>query len=230
MTRAKTRGFTIVEMLIYLAISGAMFTVAFFGLRGQQDNVGFRQALDGIEQKIREVFNNVDNGYFGNAGQYTCSLSAGGYPQLQYGSGGGDSVACIYIGKTISFSSEQMTITTRIGARLGTNESEPSQLNEAYAISNSVIWQKSRICDQNSSCSDDVANLRVSAMRDRNDSINIQADLRAQRKYFDADSALWIGVTDNARPTYCFVLGDKTGSITITQKDIKVDYNGAGCR
>jgi hypothetical protein len=209
-----------------------MFTVAFFGLRGQQDNVGFRQALDGIEQKIREVFNNVDNGYFGNAGQYTCSLTVDGYPQLEDGIGGGDSATCVYIGKTISFDNQQMSITTRIGARLGTNESEPSQLDETYAISNDVSWEKSRICDQNNTCTPDpgVINLKVSAQRDRNDNIDTQADLRAQRKYLTDDSALWAGVTDGAKPTYCFALGDRIGSITITQKDIKVDYNGAGCR
>ncbi len=231
-------GFTITEVLIFLAISGAMFTIAFWGLRGQQDNVGFRQALDGIEQKIREVFNNVDNGYFGNAGQYTCSLSGTGYPILDAGAGGGNSADCVYIGKTVSFSNQQMLITTRIGARTGTKESEPLELNETYTISNGVSWKVSRICNQDvngepSNCtpSPGVADLRVSAQRDRDNNIDVQGDLRAQRKYqYGNPPSSWAAVTEASQPVYCFSLGeDKTGSIIITQKDIKVDYNGAGC-
>lgn len=235
-------GFTIVETLIFLAVSGAMFVIAFYGMRGQQDSVGFRQSLNGMEQKIREIFNNVDNGYFGNTGQYTCTAPGPSYrivtPLPASTSGGGNSGDCVFIGKTIDFNGSdksKMNIATLIGSRLAPNLTynttliEASQLAETYAINNGVKWSGSYLYDAGSGQPPTtVNNLRVSAQRNRNAENNVQADLRAQRKYY-ADGA-WSDVSNSKTPMFCFVLGDRKGSIKITQKDINIDYNGVGCQ
>jgi hypothetical protein len=236
--RKAEKGFTIIEVLIFLAISGTMFLVAFLGMRGQQDSVGFRQSLNSIELKIREIFNNVDNGYFGNTGQYTCSTNASNEPSLTPAvGGGGNSGACVFIGKTIDFNvnSSQMSIATLIGSRLATNLTygttliEASQLAETYAINNGVIWKSSRLYKSDGSSSS-TTGLRVSVQRDRNAEDNVQADLRAQRKYKVDASEVWSPVNDDNTPMFCFELdSNRKGSIKITQKDIVVDYNGEGC-
>jgi type II secretory pathway pseudopilin PulG len=233
-------GFTIVETLIFLAVSGTMFIIAFYGMRGQQDSVGFRQSLNGMEQKIREIFNNVDNGYFGNTGQYTCSAPGPSYriitPFPASTSGGGNSGDCVFIGKTVDFNGSdksKMNIATLIGSRLAENLIynttliEASQLAETYAINNGVKWSNSYLYDTVSGSYTNKNNLRVSAQRNRNAEDNVQADLRAQRKYY-ADGA-WSDVSNSQIPMFCFELGNRKGSIKITQKDINVDYNGAGC-
>ena len=215
--RRSNKGFTIVEVMMVLAISGAMFVIAFFGMRGQRESVGFRQALDGVEQKIREIFNNVDNGYFGNVGQYTCKLVSGNpvLEESQDGSSGGNNTDCVFIGKSISFNDNQMTINTIIGSRTDNAvTSEPEQLKETYAINNGVTFSPN-------------SNLKVAALRD-NDDDSTATNLRALRKFKINDNE-WESLTDSNQPVFCFVLGDKVGSVTVLQKDIKVDYTGEGC-
>jgi hypothetical protein len=235
-------GFTIVETLIFLAVSGAMFVIAFYGMRGQQDSVGFRQSLNGMEQKIREIYNNVDNGYFGNTGQYTCSTNASFVPSITTvgGSGGGNSGACVFIGKTVDFINDnhtQMNIETLIGSRLDPDELvygdsilEVDELFETFAIGNGVEWIGSYLYDAEKNQYTSVNNLRVSAQRDRNSEDNVQADLRAQRRYNVDNSETWLAVDNQNVPMFCFALGDRKGSVKITQKDISVDYNGVGCQ
>jgi Tfp pilus assembly protein PilE len=240
--RQAGRGFTIVEVMIFLAISGAMFIIAYFGMRQQQDGVSFRQALNSIELKIREVFNNVDNGYFGNIGEYTCSTS--GSPNYQVAidyesgstSGGGNSGDCVFIGKVIDFESNdsQMDIETLVGSRLaptleyGTSLIEVSELAEQYEINNSIQWTGSYLYNATSGQYSNITDLRVSAQRDRNTTTATQADLRASRNYY-ANGA-WNNVSNNNLPMFCFGLGDLKGSVTITQKDITVSYAGEGCQ
>jgi len=237
--RRADRGFTIVEVMIFLAISGVMFVIAFVGMRGQQDSVSFRQALNGIELKIREVFNNVDNGYFGNIGEYTCSTDLSYKVNIQYTpgdtSGGGNSGDCVFIGKTIDFSSNhsQMAIATLIGSRLaptldyGTSLIEIPELLETYEIGRGVQWISSYLYNANTGQYNNAGDLRASAQRDRNANVDTQADLRANRTYYANGS--WNNVSNDALPMFCFGLGDMQGSIIITQKDITVDYGGEGC-
>jgi hypothetical protein len=242
--RKAQSGYTIMEVLIFLAISGAMFVVAFFGMRSQQDSVGFRQSLDAIELKIRGIFNNVDNGYFGNTGEFTCQApQALGFRVVvsQEASEGGSNGECVFIGKTIDFSggSSQMNIATLIGSRLTKNElsysdgtiKEEPLLAETYTINNSVKWSSSRLYDAVTDSSTEVVGvLRVSAQRDRNAAADLaQANLRAQRKYNIESGSGWPVVSNSNIPMFCFALGDKNGSIKITQNDITVDYNGVGC-
>jgi hypothetical protein len=239
-------GFTIVETLIFLAVSGAMFVIAFYGMRGQQDSVGFRQSLNGMEQKIREIYNNVDNGYFGSIGQYACTATAPNYHVVIAASvpnattSGGDSGDCIFIGKTVDFINDnhtQMNIETLIGSRLDPDELvygdsilEVDELFETFAIGNGVEWRSSYLYDAEKNQYTSVNNLRVSAQRDRNSEDNVQADLRAQRRYNVDNSETWLAVDNQNVPMFCFALGDRKGSVKIAQKDISVDYNGVGCQ
>lgn len=235
-----SRGFTIVETLIFLAISGVMFIIAFYGMQNQRDNVGFRQALNDIELKIRETFNNVDNGYFGNVGDYKCEVVGGvGEEEILIepsdGSTGGTSSDCIFLGKIIEFSNNTMTIFTVIGARTDesiTNysEEENDPMMETYEINNSVQWLSNKL--YNTEYPDEplsVSTLKVRAQRSSNAVITAQNDLRATRAFYADGSSDWQNISENSLPMFCFGLGDKRGSIIITQRDLTVDYTGEGC-
>lgn len=225
------RGFTMTEVLIFLAISGAMFTMAFVGTRSQQDSVAFRQAVNDIELKLREVFNNVDNGYFGNQGQYQCGLGttdADDWISASVTDSGGSNSNCVFMGKVLRFDSGQMYINTLIGSRSTIAISyNHTLLRETYGYPYNLKFDQIKVSGSQ------LTGPIIAAYRDKNESGN--SDLRARRYYKGGVAAnTWPTslnpISDSAQPKICLSLSsDKKASITITQKDLIIDYNGVGC-
>lgn len=58
----QSRGYTIVEVLIFMAVSGLMFVMAVVFVSGKQANAEFRQGLYVVNSDIRSVINDVANG------------------------------------------------------------------------------------------------------------------------------------------------------------------------
>jgi type II secretory pathway pseudopilin PulG len=235
-------GFTIVEALIYLAISGALFTIAFFGTRGTQDNVAFRASINAAELKIREVFNNVDNGYFGNDGNLTCAAVAPNYkvtisnaPSLA-----GTNGDCVFLGKQLAFNvGTPLTfqIDTMIASRqaneplvAGSTLVLPSELSLTYTINSGVEYYKSYV-NNGTPPYTSLNSVKITAERGRNMNnilLPSQEDLRASRYFYDSSGAKVL-INQSALPVLCFRMDNRKGAITITPNDIIVDYVGASC-
>lgn len=96
-------GFTIVESLIALAISSALFVIMMVMFNGRQARVEFSQGMRDIEAYILDVANDVRNGYYPNSNQ-KCIVNSGvlsfdpGIPAAQ-----GTSSDCIFAGKILLF-------------------------------------------------------------------------------------------------------------------------------
>jgi len=116
----KSRGFTIVEVLIFLAVSSALMVSAFALISGSQNKASFTQSINDVQQQIDSVINNVANGYY-SAGetQKQCVLIGGipnftGNPVVR-----GSSAQCIFLGRFIAFQdgSNEYTVYNVAGAR-----------------------------------------------------------------------------------------------------------------
>jgi len=116
----KSRGFTIVEVLIFLAVSSALMVSAFTLISGSQNKASFTQSINDVQQQIDSVINNVANGYY-SAGetQKQCVLIGGipnftGNPVVR-----GSSADCIFLGRFIAFTdgSDEYTVYNVAGAR-----------------------------------------------------------------------------------------------------------------
>lgn len=238
-------GYTITEVLIFLAVSGALFTMAMIGTRSQQDSVAFRQASDLIVLKVKEVFNNVDNGYFGNSGQYQCDSSSPDLtnPWVTSGSGGGgNSFNCVFIGKVLEFGTNELTIKTIIGkADSHTNPTNdyriPDILTETYKYQNTLEMTKSYVYNESTGSGTNInpaSNLIVGAARS-NDLTSWDSDLRAARYIYN--NGTWPNTyqssdlinNDSQVPVYCFYFNDRYQAVTINQRDVVVDYTGGKC-
>jgi hypothetical protein len=219
----KNGGFTVVEVLMFLAISGAMFTIAFFGTRGTQDSVAFRESLNSIESKIRETINNVDNGYFGNSGEYVCDGT--GVQSASSNEGGGNSGNCLFWGKEMLFqNTEYMQIDVLLKQRLGSQTEIAIDYNafpvfrDKYNYEYSVIYANK----------DDAGNMKSIKVRaTRNTDTETQNseffDTRSLRQVkIGADN--WENIDSTNSPMLCFTLGDRLGGIQISQKDLTVKY------
>lgn len=106
------RGYTIVEVLIFMAVSGLMFVMAIYFVGGKQSSVEFRQGLFDINAEIRSAVNDVADGRFDalSFGSSTrCQAPAAGGPpvinnsaSVEQGANGG-AQGCIFLGKVMQF-------------------------------------------------------------------------------------------------------------------------------
>ncbi|HMT19266.1 MAG TPA: hypothetical protein PKD20_00530 [Candidatus Saccharibacteria bacterium] len=116
------RGYTILEVMMFIAISAAIFTGAVRAIGGRQAQVQFSQAVREFEAKIRDVANDVVTGYYPANETVTCELSVGKSRIVKTNDASlGTNSGCIYIGKVLQFQpdgkKERMDIYTMAGLR-----------------------------------------------------------------------------------------------------------------
>lgn len=98
------KGFTIVETLIVLAVSGTMLVAVISMISGQQGKSQFQQAINNVTQQLQQSIDDVANGYYPTS-NIVCT-SVGGAPSIISGNSSlGSNDACVLVGKVIQFDS-----------------------------------------------------------------------------------------------------------------------------
>ena len=115
-------GFTVVEVLIALAVSGMLLFAALTLFRGKQNQTQFNQAMYDLESKVQSITNEVKSGSFEDTGNYTCEFRTGfGTPRIEElsGSGSGTNTDCLTLGRAIQVVNNDDTISiyTVVGLR-----------------------------------------------------------------------------------------------------------------
>ena len=107
----KSAGFTIVETLIVLAVTGLLFIMVMVTLNGQQGRAQFQQSVRDLQTKVQQIINEVSSGYFPSNGDFSCLKGADplnpGYSApiiTATASAQGTNQACMFMGKLIQFS------------------------------------------------------------------------------------------------------------------------------
>jgi type II secretory pathway pseudopilin PulG len=143
----KPQGFTIVEVMIFLAVSGLLFVSAATLLAGQQGKTQFSQAIHEIFSQLQSLTNNVQIGYYSNANNFSCQINdttTGAAPTIvaMPGPGQGSNLGCVFIGQFIQFSpsnnNTQYSLYTVIGRQFqGATGSSPAvtSINQARPTS-----------------------------------------------------------------------------------------------
>jgi hypothetical protein len=121
----RSAGYTIVETLIFLAVSASMFIMAMAFLNGRQATAEFNTAVRNFDSEIQDVANDVSDGYYSNlaANGETLTCKA----DLALGTDDsedkqGANKDCLFIGKSIWFSpgtgANSFSLITLVGKRL----------------------------------------------------------------------------------------------------------------
>jgi hypothetical protein len=116
-------GYTIIEVMLFLAASGAMLTGALLVFGGQNSRVQFAQGMRDLESKIQDTVNDVSTGYFPNSTKINCTISATGAPQLSIRSTANEDIGqneqCQLLGKVLHFpvNTENFKVYGVVGAR-----------------------------------------------------------------------------------------------------------------
>ena len=71
------RGYTIVEVLIVLSVTGALLGSAFYFMSGRSKRLSFENDLISFQTKVDDIINNVASGYYARSSNITCTVSSG---------------------------------------------------------------------------------------------------------------------------------------------------------
>lgn len=133
-------GFTIVEVMIVLAVTGLIFLSALTLINGRTSQAEFTTAIQNAQSQIQQVINEVGNGFYPNNGSFNCTSSLGP-PTITAGSspGQGANTGCIFLGKIIQFTAgstpTHFTTYTIVGSQLaGGQEVQTYQAASALAL------------------------------------------------------------------------------------------------
>jgi type II secretory pathway pseudopilin PulG len=127
------QGFTIVEVMIVLIVTSALFVSAAVLISGRQSQTAFDQAIRQIQAQIQQVMDEVSNGYFPDS-NFSCTAGPSGPVLTTVPSGGqGTNSGCIFVGKAIQFKvansdPEQYVIHTLAGLQKGPTGQEATGL------------------------------------------------------------------------------------------------------
>lgn len=101
--RVPRSGFTIVEVLIVLAVSSLIFLVAVAFISGRQAKTQFTVAMNDMRQQVQQIINETSSGYYPNQ-NFNCQANAAGQPTITGGTQSqGTKNGCVFLGKVIQF-------------------------------------------------------------------------------------------------------------------------------
>lgn len=135
MKRVSSGGFTIVETMIVLGVSGVLFLSLAALVSGQQGKARFKTAVTDVTTQIQSQINEVATGYYPNLTNFTCS-GAGGVVVVQPGGNEqGTNKQCTYLGRAMMYGvpgtdPQQYKIQTLVGLRKTALGREPTTIRE----------------------------------------------------------------------------------------------------
>lgn len=138
-------GYTILEVMIVLAVSAGMFGFVTVTFGGRQQQVEFTQAVRDFDSQLKNIMNDVSVGYYPENTSIECEATNGvnRYPRITTGIADslGTNEDCIYIGKSIQFSpsgtsieadeDQIMSVYNVIGLRKDADNNDPTTVADA---------------------------------------------------------------------------------------------------
>lgn len=108
------KGFTLLEVTLFLAISSALALIVFVSLVPRLRNIRFTQAARGLEDSIDQSFLQSQAGGNARSARVTCEVSGGGITITQTSSGAnvGSASNCVRNGRLAVFEANKVTYRT----------------------------------------------------------------------------------------------------------------------
>lgn len=142
--KSRPLGYTIVEIMVVLAVSSVLFLLAAGFINGRQSNTAFTQGVNDMASNIQDVIQQVQSGKYSDA-SIDCCFNGSGVSITTPGGGGcgsgtqGANPTCVFLGKLIYFSDDpanrdaSYSVFTLAGGRIDTNGNAFTSPNAAYA-------------------------------------------------------------------------------------------------
>ena len=99
-----SHGYTILEVLIVLAVTGLLFVSAALMISGKQNRTNFQVGSHAIAQQIQQIVNETQSGYYPHNSNFECTAADTNVKIADIGgSDQGGNNDCIFVGKTLVF-------------------------------------------------------------------------------------------------------------------------------
>lgn len=97
-------GFTIVEVMIVLAITGILFVSAVALISGRQNRTEFQTSINNVKTQIQQIISDVESGFYPSTNNLVCSVGGSGALIFSTATNTqGSSQDCIFLGKVLQF-------------------------------------------------------------------------------------------------------------------------------
>lgn len=138
----KRAGYTVVEIMVVLAITSALFLSAIILFQGQQGRTQFTDAMRDMQSKMQDWGNDVSSGFYPTSTSgYTCTVTGTPPKAVVTSTPGtlGSNQDCIYIGKVVQFRPNSSTVSayTIFGNRL--DQSDGVSIATSLAAAQPVV-------------------------------------------------------------------------------------------
>ncbi len=144
MKRRGQGGYTIIEVMIVLVVSVALFISVAALLSGSQSRTETTQAVRNLESRIQNVISDIGAGYYPTG--VGCSAGGSGQPTIIGSAIGGSNEGCIFLGKVVPFETDRIQIASVLGRQfigaIGTRDvasliearpiAAPASTNDSY--------------------------------------------------------------------------------------------------
>lgn len=117
--RLQKSGFTILETMIVLTVTGALLAASIVIFSSQQRRQQFNNATRDLESRVQDVMNDVSTGNYGALDGFSCTNGIGASPTVTPDpvKKPGTNPSCIFVGKAVQFQRTSMTVVTLVGNR-----------------------------------------------------------------------------------------------------------------
>lgn len=133
-------GFTLIEVMIVLAVTGMLFISSAALISGKQNRTAFDQAIHQVESQLQQIINEVSIGYYPNMNNVQCNGAASVVLTRTPGTAQGTNAGCIFVGKALQFGvngtdPQQFKVYSLAGLqRGGAGGAETRSLTESRAV------------------------------------------------------------------------------------------------
>jgi type II secretory pathway pseudopilin PulG len=128
---SKAAGFTIIEVMLVLAVTGLLFVMFMLTMSGKQRRTEFGQSANDFQTVIQQTINEVSSGYYPDNLSFNCKVTGtAASPNVSISSssgvGQGEHEDCVFLGKVMQFGvkdtdPEQYAVFSIAGSRTATN-------------------------------------------------------------------------------------------------------------
>ncbi len=145
-----SRGFTITEVMIFMAVTAMILISALTAINGAQQRAEFNDSINDVNQQINDVVNNISTGYSASQANFKCNkaLDVNGKHIVAGSDSLGTNSDCVFMGKIIRFSkSSEFAVYPALGLRLSAAGKEPQNLkdNELFLGNDTGLIERRRL-------------------------------------------------------------------------------------
>lgn len=126
----KVGGYTIVEVMIFLVITGVLLVSGLAVFNGRQQRTQFTQGVRELDAQLRTIINETASGFYPNNGQIKCTSTNGNGPQITAAAAKqGENAGCTFLGRMLQFTTgNTYTAYTVAGQQYGADGKEVTTL------------------------------------------------------------------------------------------------------